>query len=242
MKILKNALVITPTVYGEHFSDAIQSVADQTHLATDMLCVLDGVSDSDFPYNIDFPITVMELPWNVGKDGGNWYGHRVYASIPKLIPEKYEYIFFLDEDNTFEPNHVESCIEAIEKNDKLDFVHSLRRVVDKDGNFLCNDDCESLGRYPIMGKTGHHLIDTSSYCFKRDFIRKTCHFWDSGWGGDRRYLASIINTMGWDTMGQTGEYTLNYRLDGNEGSVTKEFFLEGNKETKEDRPWAKKSV
>ena len=240
MKILKNALVITPTVYSKHLPDAIASVASQTHHATDMLCVLDGVSESDFPYNFDFSVYIMELPWNVGKDGGSWYGHRVYASIPKLIPEKYEYVFFLDEDNTFEPNHIESCINAIEQNDRLDCVHSLRRIVDKDGKFLINDDCESLGRYPIMGQIGHHLIDTSSYCFKRQFIRDTCHLWDSGWGGDRRYLANIINKMGWDNVGQTGEYTLNYRLDGNDGSVSEEFFEIGNKKTREDRPWAVK--
>lgn len=240
MKILKNVLVITPTILGKHLSDAIASVAAQTYKAVDMLCVLDGVSDTSFPHNPEFPVHTLELPWNVGKDGGDFYGHRIYASVPKLIPEKYEYVFFLDEDNTFQPNHVETCVERMEKDNSLYCVHSLRRIVDKEGKFLINDDCESLGRYPIYGQIGHHLIDTSSYCFRKDFIRKTCHFWDSGWGGDRRYLASVVNSVGWDAIGETGEYTLNYRLDGNDGSVSADFFTEGNNQTRKDRPWAKK--
>jgi len=234
----RNALVITPTIVSLNLRRCMKSVRDQTH-HTHHLIVTDGIDDvSEESYHIlkqkyGYPKAEINLPWNVGKDGGDWYGHRVYATIPKLIPEKYDYIFFLDEDNFFEPEHVETCVKTME-DDKLDWCHSLRRIVDKDGKFLINDDCESLGKWPIYGQPGHHLVDTSSFCFKRDFIRQACPHWDHGWGGDRRFLSIISPTTKWDC---SGKYTLNYRLDGNPNSVTEQFFIEGNKKTDQKRPW-----
>jgi hypothetical protein len=85
-----------------------------------------------------------------------------------------------------------------------------------------------------------YLIDTSSFCFKREFIQQTCHLWHFGWGGDRRYFYTVKGGAKYDT---NGKHTLCYRLDGNPKSVTKEFFETGNK-TQEayyggNYPWLK---
>ena len=95
-----------------------------------------------------------------------------------------------------------------------------------------------MSRHSNHGK--QYLIDTSSFCFTRKFIQETCHLWHSGWGGDRRYLYAVKDQAKYDT---NGKYTLCYRLDGNEGSVTEAFFNEGNK-TQENYyegkyPWQK---
>ena len=160
--------------------------------------------------------------------GGNFYGHRIYAAYPHLINS--DYILFLDEDNWYEPDHVETLIKTIEAKN-LDFSYSLRKIFSPDKKYLCDDNCESLGKWEIfMSRHSPHgkqyLIDTSSFCFRREFIQKTCHFWHHGWGGDRHYFYNVKEHAKYDT---NGKHTLCYRLDGNSNSVTKEFFIEGNK-------------
>lgn len=245
----KNVLVITPTVVRNTLRDCCESVTNQTY-EVDHLLVTDGIDDvREESLNIMFEkgyirrskTKVLNLPWNVGKDGGSWYGHRVYASVPKLIPQKYDYIMFLDEDNFFQPEHVETCVEMMDNNPQLHFCYSLRRVVDINGKFLIDDNCESLGKWPVYvdPKGENFLVDTSSYCFRRDFIRSACHVWDHGWGGDRRFFHAVKDQTNHDN---TGKYTLNYRLDGNEGSVNKSFFDNGNLVMKEKYgtyPWSK---
>ena len=152
----------------------------------------------------------------------------IYAAYPHLINS--DYILFLDEDNWYEPNHVETLIKTIEEKN-LDFAYSLRQIYSTDRRFRCNDNCESLGKWPIFlsRKSPHgeqYLIDTSSFCFRKEFIQKTCHLWHSGWGGDRMFLHAVKNQAKYDT---NGKHTLCYRLDGNPNSVTEQFFVEGNK-------------
>ena len=246
----RNALVITPTIVKQTLRTAAESISKQTYPNVQHLIVTDGIDDvgaetlnimrakGHLPRDTKY----IHLPWNVGADGGRWYGHRVYASIPKLIPTDYDYVLFLDEDNWYEPDHVQYCIDALESNPTWGFSHSLRRVCDKNGKYLVNDDCESLGKWPIYGKEGNFLIDTSSYCFRRDVIRQLCHIWDFGWGGDRNFLHQVRNHV---QFGCSGKYTLNYRVDGGPGSVNKEFFENGNKIMHQiyngEYPWVKTS-
>jgi len=181
----------------------------------------------------------IDLEDNVGK---GWYGHRVYAACSFLVNA--DIILYLDEDNWIEPTHVQSIVETFKGG--YDWVYSLRKIYSKEGEFLCEDNCESLGKWEIFmsrksphGK--HYLIDTSAYLFNRKFIQHTCHLWHSGaWGEDRRYFYAVKDHAKYDT---SGKYTLCYRLDGNPNSVTEEFFKAGNK-TQHDYyegkfPWVK---
>ena len=226
--IEKPVTVITPTIGSPKLIDAIESVKSQTYKCKHLV-VVDGpehLSNASSVFYRDTNYVVS--PENTGKTGGNFYGHRIYAAYPHLINS--DYILFLDEDNWYEPDHVASLIETIEKKN-LDFSYSLRKIHGPDKTFLCEDNCESLGKWPIFLSRGsqfgnQYLIDTSSFCFKRDFIQKSCHLWHSGWGGDRAYLHHVRDHAKFDT---NGRHTLCYRLDGNPNSVTKEFFEEGNK-------------
>lgn len=241
----KTVTVITPTIGSPKLWDAIESVKAQTY-ACKHLIVLDGpdVKADRLPWPHDGyeNCHIVKTPENTGKTGGNFYGHRIYAAYPHLINS--DYILFLDEDNWYEPNHVETLVKTIEAKN-LDFAYSLRQIYDNGRHFRCNDNCESLGKWEIFNsrQSPHgkqYLIDTSSFCFTRKFIQQTCHLWHSGWGGDRRYFYAVKDHAKYDT---NGKYTLCYRLDGNEGSVTEAFFNEGNK-TQENYyegkyPWIK---
>lgn len=224
----KQAVVITPTVGSHKIVDAVNSVAMQTYSNVEHLIVIDGPEfehkfSSNFAYDHDLldKIKRVTLPLNTGANGFN--GQRIYASFPHLVD--HDYVFFLDEDNWYAPDHVESLVKVLEQND---FAYSLRSIYDEEKNYLCDDNCESLGKWPIYftHDDPQYLIDTSSFAFRKEFIQRSCHLWHSGaWGEDRRYLYAVKDHCKWDT---NGKHTLSYRLGGNEASVQADFFEKGN--------------
>ena len=244
-------LVITPTTGSPELADAVYSVLNQTNKEVENLLVVDGVKFSSKVDEVlnDARITTggkvkrIDLPFNTG--GGGFYGHRIMAGFGHLID--HDYVLFLDQDNWYAPDHVESLINNI-GNKNLDWAYSLRRIFDKDKNYITDDNCESLGRWPAWVDENAYLIDTSSYCFKTSFYRQVCHIWDYGWGGDRRFYSILKDHIKHTNYGCTGNHSLNYRLGGNEGSVTKEFFDQGNKvmydryKKREDFPWLSQSL
>ena len=242
----KKALVITPTVGSAKIISAISSVNNQTYPNVEHLVVVDGPEYehkfySNFAFNEDYLSTFKThvLPYNTGHGSQGYYGHRIYAAFAHLVD--HDYIFFLDDDNWYESNHVESLVKVLEQND---FAYSLRSIYDKDQNYVCDDNCESLGKWPIFftHEDPQYLIDTSAFAFRREFLIKCSQFWHHGWGGDRNFLYAVKDHCRWDTNGQ---HTLCYRLDGNPNSVTADFFEQGNemqfKHYKGKLPWLKTS-
>jgi glycosyltransferase involved in cell wall biosynthesis len=230
LRIEKSAVVITPSIGNDSLTRALESVAKQTYKNLKHLVVSDGPEflgkvESKCE-KIDSHIITTSTPVNTGASG--FYGHRIYASYPHLVNE--DYILFLDEDNWYEPNHVQTLIEKIES-DKLDWAYSLRNVYLSKDKFLDQDCCESIGKWPIWFSVDQHLVDTSSYCFTRPFITSCCSNWHHGWGGDRRFYHIIksFSSVKYDT---TGQHTLNYILpDMNKAyGGDFEFFKKGNAE------------
>lgn len=245
MKLIieKSVVVITPTIGSSKLADAITSIQNQTYKNVKHLLVVDGKEHYLSTMNalpVSFETTefdVMTLPYNTGANG--FYGHRIYAGVPHLVNA--EYVFFLDEDNWYEPDHVASLVEVLDRGN--DFAYSLRKIFNPDKSYVADDNCEALGKWPIYftHNDPQYLIDTSSFAFKREFIQKTCHLWHSGWGGDRKYFYSVLaGNPKWDT---NYKHTLCYRLDGNPKSVNEEFFIKGNAEQLKhyngELPWLK---
>jgi len=222
-----SATVIIPTTGAAPVHESIKSVLEQTY-DTKCYIVCDG---PEFVYAVKNHIKQFEkhpnykkiifcgLPINVGAKG--FYGHRVYAAFTHLVDT--EYVMYLDQDNWLAPNHVQTCVDIIEKRN-LDWCYSLRQVHNKDGDFICNDDCESLGKWQTYHGINH--IDTNSYCLKTSIAVKLASAWHGGWGQDRVFLSAVTQYFPkWDC---TNEYTTHYRVDGGEGSVTADFFINGN--------------
>ena len=131
--IEKPVTVITPSIGSKKLLDAIMSVATQTYKCKHLI-VIDGPEFSESVMDIikitqmmdpQPNINVVVSPENTGKTGGNFYGHRIYAAYPHLLNS--DYILFLDEDNWYEPDHVETLVKAIEEKN-LDFSYSLRKI------------------------------------------------------------------------------------------------------------------
>jgi glycosyltransferase involved in cell wall biosynthesis len=236
-----SATVIIPTTGASECRNAIESVLNQTY-NTKCYVVIDGQENFDAaveilnPHKRNSKLDICFLPQNVGKNG--FYGHRVYASFTHLINT--DFVLYLDQDNWFEKNHVETCIRKIVEN-KLQWCYSLRKICDKDGKYLCNDDCESLGKWQSYHGVNH--VDTNSYCIPTQIAVRLASAWHGGWGQDRVFLSAIAQHF--QTFDCTGEYTVNYRVNGNPNSVNREFFENGNKVMNEkyngEFPWRKKT-
>jgi glycosyltransferase involved in cell wall biosynthesis len=222
--VSKSATVIIATTGARILEDALLSVTTQDHKDTRCWVVIDGPQfvAQTLAITERFPnVGIMALPENTGANG--FYGHRIYAAASFLVNS--DYIMYLDQDNWMAPTHVSTQINNCETNG-LDWGYSLRSIWDKHGNYLLDDNCESLGNWPIYLSDQHHLVDTSCYCIRREVITRIGGAWYGGWGGDRQFFAAISQYF--PKYGTTGKHTLCYRLDGNTGSVNQDFFVQGN--------------
>ena len=230
--------VVIPTIGSEHLENCVASVLSQSYSDITVYIFVDGKEYHDkINLSEHDNIKYIKLDENVGK---GWYGHRVYSACSFLTNT--DIICYLDEDNWFAENHVKTLVEKIVNGN--DWAYSLRQIYDKDGNYLCNDDCESLGKWPTYWNKSVYHIDTSSFAIKRDVAIRIGHTWYGQWGADRQFFHNLQNHF--KKFECTGEYSLQYRLDGNPNSVTKEFFDEGNKKQRElyadnKFPWQEKT-
>jgi glycosyltransferase involved in cell wall biosynthesis len=223
-------IVITPTTGKDTVNRAMESVTDQT-IPTEHLIVEDGKLTNMHIFETGMR-KVMRLPENVG--GNGWYGHRVYAAMPLMVNA--DYILFLDEDNWFEPNHVETMINKIKSKDLM-WSYSLRRICNEAGEYIEDDDCESLGRWPTFYDHTVNFVDTNCYCFRREYLVSVAHAFYGQWGADRPFYRAASTNL--PSFGCTGEATVNYRAPDRLLAM----FKNGNetmKKSYEDLPWRKK--
>lgn len=232
------ATVIIPTTGAATLEQAVASVISQTY-PTRCYVVVDGQANYDKADAVlsqfGTEVQVARLPENVGANG--FYGHRIYAAFTHLVNT--EYVCYLDQDNWFEPTHCESAVKTIKDLD-LQWTYNLRNIYQGD-DFVCRDDCESLGKY--MSYHGVNHVDTNSYFLKTQLVLQLSSVWHGGWGQDRVFYSVISDWL--KKYECTGEYTLNYRVAGNSGSVTADFFLNGNqiqhKKFNGNFPWQKRT-
>ena len=214
--------VVTPTIGSLTLSDCLESVDKQTYEDLTHYIFLDGKeNESKIWHQMEgaSKVKTVRLEENVGK---GWYGHRVYAACSFLVNA--DVICYLDEDNWYEPCHVEKLVKKLEQG--YDWAYSLRKIYDKDGNYLCDDNCESLGKWPTYFSNEVYHIDTSSFAVKRDVATRIGHAWYGQWGADRQFFHNLKNHF--PHFDCSNAHTMCYRLDGNPNSVNKEFFEEGN--------------
>jgi len=192
--------VITPSVNTEYLIRAIKSVQNQT-LECKHYVVNDG--KDDFSWGGEH---VINLPENTGRaDGVIWNGHRIYAGLPFMLNA--DYVIFLDEDNWFDENHVESMVNLCES-ENLDWCFSLRKIVNQKGEYVCNDDCESLGNIADAIGMGHGFVDTNCYCIRGNILPSVSPAWMTPAIGDRTFYLELAKK--YPNFKCTNQYTVNY--------------------------------
>ena len=213
--------VITPTTGSHQLYNVLKSVSTQTYSNIEHIVVADGPQYSKATQGMleGSQALLIQLPYNTGHSQYN--GHRIYGAMSYIANG--DYLCFLDQDNWYEDNHIESLIDVIQQGN--DWAYSLRKIVSQEGTYICNDDCESLGKWQTYHGVNH--IDTNCYCIKTSTAIKLSQVWHGGWGQDRVFLSAIAQHF--PRFHCTSEYTVNYRVDGNPGSVNADFFYNGNK-------------
>lgn len=238
--------VIIPTTGNPLLKQAIESVQNQEYNDIECFIVVDGkerekaTRDILSTIKINKPQThLLTLPYATGHDGFN--GHKIYGGVPYLV--RGESIAFLDEDNWLDANHIASLVK-LKKDHNLEWTYSMRKIVDQQGNFLLNDDCESLGIWKACKGDFHH-VDTSCYLLSRGAAILFSYVWYRKFRDPRTHTpdAILCNKLVEfnNNFGGTGLYSVNYRLSNNPASVKADFFLEGNEIMKkrypEGLPW-----
>ncbi len=231
---LPKIAVITPTTGGPFLEECIASVQQTTLPNVEHWIVTDGeehraaVEAVLAKFKHRMPIVHMVLPRNVG--AGGWNGHRVYGSTPWLLNA--DYVCFLDDDNTVDPDHYHDLMAAcVKKNTK--WAHSLRRIVDRSGARVCDDNCESLGgiMHTVNGR-GDYLIDTSCYMMARDLAIATSPVWNARFRDpagrpepDRELCKTLLANA---PVAVVRKHSVAYRVGSTAVSVTADFFRDGN--------------
>lgn len=238
--------VITPTTGDDRVMRAAESVVRQTHADLHHFIVFDGAdrmaAATDLARDLaKLPRTTVTMtPLATGH--GRYLGHRIYGAWGFLASG--DAVAYLDQDNWYEPNHIASLAAIID--DGKRWAYALRRIFDIHGAFVCNDDCQSLGRWPMYRHTDEHLVDTNCYMLQRDLACSIAPLWNYPSLKDRRSSDHAICMMLLKQVPEfetSGRYTVNYTAGSNPDSVTPDYFLTGNavtaKRYPDGFPWRK---
>ena len=160
--------IITATTGRQELYRCIESVAKQTYPNIQHLIIADGPETHAKVQNIRYQasikgnhnVDIINLPFSIGKD--RWNGHRIYGAGTYIADG--DYVCFLDDDNTLEPNHIQSCFDVIPNygiQSPTGWSYSLRKIVSLSGEYLCNDDCESLGNWASVINPQDFFVDVN---------------------------------------------------------------------------------
>jgi len=239
--------VITSTIGRSALLKCLQSVDNQTYDNIQHLVTIDGYEHQEAVTKIfqEFGmgkkrLDVIQLPYSTGRDRYN--GHRQYGAGTYIADG--DYVIFLDDDNTIDPNHIQDLVDVIKKGNV--WSYSLRKIVSVDGKFLMNDDCESLGKWASVLHPQDLFIDVNCYCLPKllavqispVFYRK---FREPGQPEIDRVISHTLRQIA-PNYDCTYKYSVNYAVAYNsELSVKPEFFTKGNKDMLErykgELPW-----
>lgn len=222
---MTSAAVIIPTTGRPSLRKAFDSIVNQSYTNVDPIVVYDG--PGAFPlFGNEYP--TFRLPFNTGS--GGYCGHRIYGAIPYLLP--HDYIFFLDDDNEYHETHVSDCIRLCESME-LDWCYSFREIYEGD-QFVCRDECESLGKWPIWYNTNCGHVDTSCFCMKRSIAIGISPLWNQMAHSETNRVTNPDTVIANHLMkhstsfGCTMKFTVKYRLGSRSASPRAEFFIKGN--------------
>lgn len=226
---MPSVAVVTATVGRNSLVECVQSVRNQTYPCKHYIFADGKQTIFEERSNLLNLENLCMLPVKTG--GNGMMNGGICAASAYLVQE--DYICWLDDDNTFDPDHIENLVKAIEGKA---YAHSLRKLLNPDGTFYDYDDFESLGQY-----TG--FVDLNCYLMDRNVAVQIAPLWYRTTGelmvGDRFvYEALKQNNL---PFGETGKYTVNYAL--NPKRDLRAWFFDGNIKNRAkysgELPWRK---
>ena len=236
--------VITPTTGSHQLYNVLASVNNQTYSNIEHIVVADGPQYSNVTQGMleGSQALLIQLPYNTGHSQYN--GHRIYGAMSYIANG--DYLCFLDQDNWYENNHIESRVDVIQQGN--DWAYSLRKIVSQEGRYICNDDCESLGKWNSV--INDKFIDVNCFMIPKMAAINFSPYWyrRARHPQEQPEVDRILSPYMMQTQTEfdtNGQYTINYRVASRGDSVQAEFFLKGNEVMKKqyngDLPWTKKT-
>jgi GT2 family glycosyltransferase len=226
---MPSVAVVTATTGRDSLVECVESVFNQT-VPCKHYVFADG-RETIFESKANM-LNLQNLCMLPVKTGGNgMMNGGIVAASAFLVQE--DYICWLDDDNWIEPDHIENLLKAVEGKG---YAYTLRKLVEDSGDFFDYDDFESLGQYS-------GFIDLNCYMMNRQLAVQIAPQWYKTTGelmvGDRFvYEALKQNNI---PYGETGKYTVNYRL--NPKRDLRSWFFKGNIENRAkysgELPWKK---
>jgi hypothetical protein len=242
--------IITPTTGNPKLAKLIQSINAQnenndTPRTIEHYVVIDGPKFTAKATEIlkanparNHERFIFQLPFNTAIDingGGNFLGHRIYASIGQLV--RGDWVLLADDDNWYEPNHIDSFIQIINKYQtaqtaQIQWLYCLRKIENEAQGYVCCDNCESLGHLnPVFYNNADRLIDTNCYCIRRDLMLACSFIWNlkgtnDATNPDRVFSKKLMTEYPYFEC--TQQYSLNYYTGNRNTSVKSDLFVKGN--------------
>jgi glycosyltransferase involved in cell wall biosynthesis len=239
--MLPKVSIVTASTGRKELARCISSVKKQTYGNVQHLVFADGVdasirvknitNETNRRHGLNADVKVIDLPYQVGND--RWNGHRMYGAGCYLAEG--EYIIFLDDDNYLDSDHIQNCFDTAQNGfqDGNKWSYSLRKIVSVNGDFLCNDDCESLGKWASVLDPRDFFIDVNCYFLPRKVAVAIspiwyCRFREPGQPEiDRKMCAALRQHF--PTYDCSYKYSVNYAVASNASlSVKPDFFIDGN--------------
>lgn len=224
----KTVAVITSTIGRAELERAIVSVQQQTYPCKHYVFV-DGEQYFDkvkaLALQEKYPNVIFTfLPMNTG--AGGWTNSSINAIAPFLVKE--DILCYLDDDNWYEHHHIQSIIDGFNSYADVEVVYNLRRLMKEDGEFLCNDNVESLGfwgfkkivynvsfnkvdeiLHSYIHRTGH--VDTNCIAMTKQVAQELSPFWIKAKNNDYMVFQQCLKQK--KVMVSTGQRTVNYILN-----------------------------
>lgn len=216
--------VITPSLARASLEQTILSVQQQSYPCTHYVFI-DGKEYHAEAQKIlaKYPdVQAVFLPNNTGKNG--WDNSYINAASAYLIKE--DIVCYLDDDNIFTPNHIQSVVETFQ-HFPCDYVYSLRHLMNRAGNIICQDNVISVGELPRENiqrefitryqdkafkttiEIPEPLIDTNCYAFTRELALTLAPVWARSHLQNDLKVFRYLREQGF--KGQcTYEYSVNY--------------------------------
>jgi glycosyltransferase involved in cell wall biosynthesis len=240
---MQTVTVITSSIGRPELRQTIESVRSQTYKGGDIrhYVFVNGPRFHESAREVlkDYPsVHAFYLPEETGDYG---YGTRekprggmadVFAGAPFLT--RSDWIFYLDDDNFYEPNHIESVMKLAETHD-LKWAYSLRKIVDQKGEYICDDDWCSLGHYKVQRTVDEFLVDNSCFAVSRRLAQTKSLAWTAmPHIADRCFLAALKESG--EKYGCTGLSTVNYRVGTGTAPTDREMYLDSARQIAIDYP------
>lgn len=246
---IKSVAVVTSTVGRVELERAILSVKQQNYPCKHYIFI-DGEQyfHKVKPLQEKYPDVIFTfLPMNTGANG--WTNSYINAIAPFLVKE--EIICYLDDDNWYEPHHIQSIVQGFNAYENIDVVYNLRRLMKETGEYLCDDNLESLGYYSngeyidvfftfneiyqgvrLLCHRGY-LVDTNCLALNINTAREFAHYWTMSKQNDHYIWHQCLqqNKRIYATAQRTVNYTIN--IEGHKilEQVLKDFQCKPEQET-----------